>query len=125
MHSLPRHPRYPAGRLLAATLALAAAAPAVAHHGWGSYDAGKTLVVTAALHEVAWRNPHGLAKIDYQGKTWTVVLAPIQRMESRGLTQAMLHEGVNAKLEGYPRRDGTPEMRIERITVDGKTVELR
>ena len=28
-------------------------------------------------------------------------------------------------LEGYPRSDGTSEMRIERVIVDGKTVELR
>jgi hypothetical protein len=28
-------------------------------------------------------------------------------------------------LEGYPRRDGSHEMRIERITAGGKTVELR
>jgi hypothetical protein len=28
-------------------------------------------------------------------------------------------------LVGYPRLDGTPEMRIERVIAGGKTVELR
>ena len=33
--------------------------------------------------------------------------------------------GKSISIEGYPRKDGTPEIRAERITVDGKTVELR
>jgi len=109
---------------LAAAIVLVPAA-ALAHHGWGSYDAEKTIRVTAPLSDVAWRNPHGTAKVAYQGKTWDVVLAPVARMEARGLTPAMLAPGKPVTLEGYPRRDGTPEMRIERVTVQGKTVELR
>jgi hypothetical protein len=46
-------------------------------------------------------------------------------MEARGLTQAMISNGKPVKLVGYPRKDGVAEMRIERVTVDGKTVELR
>jgi hypothetical protein len=112
---------------LTAAVALAILVPgaALAHHGWSSYDAEKTLTVTGPLTDVAWRNPHGEARIKYAGKTWTVVLAPVARMEARGLTQAMLATGKPVKLVGYPRKDGVTEMRIERITVDGKTVELR
>lgn len=112
---------------LAGALALAVLIPGwtLAHHGWSSYDAEKTLTVTGPLTDVAWRNPHGEAKIGYAGKTWTVVLAPVARMEARGLTQAMISSGKPVKLVGYPRKDGVTEMRIERITVDGKTVELR
>src|SRR5688572_32553580 len=111
----------------AAIAALVAAAPAaaVAHHGWGSYDAEKTLTVTAPLTDVAWRNPHGTAKVRWQGKTWDVILAPVARMESRGLTREMLAPGKRVTLVGYARRDGTPEMRIENITAGGKTVPLR
>jgi hypothetical protein len=110
---------------LALVAGLLAPAGALAHHGWSSYDAEKTIKVTAPLTDVAWSNPHGAAKISYNGKVWDVVLAPVARMESRGLTQAMLAPGQPVTLEGYPRSDGTPEMRIERITVKGKTVELR
>lgn len=98
---------------------------AAAHHGWSSYDAEKTITTTAKLQDVAWRNPHAQAKVEYEGKAWDVILAPISRMEARGLTREMLKNGVTATLEGYPRSDGTAEMRLERITVDGKTVELR
>ena len=111
----------------AAAMGLLAGVPgvAVAHHGWSSYDAEKVITTTARLQDVAWRNPHAQAKIEYEGKTWDVILAPISRMEARGLTQDMLKDGATAKVEGYPRSDGTAEMRLERITVDGKTVELR
>lgn len=111
-----------------AALAISAAAPptgAWAHHGWSSYDAEKIIKVTAPVTDVSWGNPHGGAKVRYQGKVWDVVLAPVARMEARGLTQAMLAPGKAVTLEGYPRKDGAAEMRIERVTVDGKTVELR
>ena len=108
-----------------AVLIASAPAAALAHHGWGSYDAEKTLTVTAPLTDVAWRNPHGTAKVRWQGKTWDVILAPVARMESRGLTQQMLAPNKRVTLVGYPRRDGTAEMRIETVTVDGKSVPLR
>ena len=109
----------------AAALMVALPSAALAHHGWSSYDADKVIKVTAPLTKVAWRNPHGSAQVVYQKQPWTVILAPVTRMEARGLTEAMLRPGQPVTLEGYPRRDGTPEMRIERITVQGKTVELR
>lgn len=111
--------------IAAALLAAAVAGPASAHHGWSSYDAAKTIEVTSELSDVSWGNPHGSARVAYEGKTWDVVLAPVARMESRGLTQAMLAPGRKVTLVGYPRSDGTREMRIERVIAGGKTVELR
>ncbi|MES2903147.1 MAG: DUF6152 family protein [Pseudomonadota bacterium] len=105
--------------------AIAIAAPAAAHHGWSSYDNEKTIRVTAPLSGVTWGNPHGAAKVMWQGKRWDVILAPTGRMESRGLTQAMLTGRKPVTLIGYPRRDGAAEMRIETVIADGKTVELR
>jgi hypothetical protein len=113
-------------RTMAAAAALALLAPpAIAHHGWSSYDAAKTLTVTAPLKQVTWGNPHGSAKVDWNKVEWDVVLAPVSRMEARGLTEAMVNKGQTVTLVGYPRTDGTKEMRIERVIVDGKTVELR
>ena len=65
------------------------------------------------------------AKVVWQKRTWDVVLAPVARMEARGLTPEMLGPGKPVTLVGYPRKDGTPEMRIERVIASGKTVELR
>ena len=117
--------RHTISALAAAALLSTAPAAALAHHGWSSYDAAKTLKVTAALTDVTWGNPHGAAKVRYQGRTWDVILAPVSRMEGRGLTRSMLAPGKPVTLVGYPRRDGTAEMRIESVTVGGKTVPLR
>jgi hypothetical protein len=46
-------------------------------------------------------------------------------MDRRGLAQDMLKPGTTATLEGYPNRSKPEEMRAERITVGGKTIELR
>lgn len=117
--------RHLLGALVAAGVWLGAAPAATAHHGWSSYDATKTITTATRLQSVEWRNPHAAAKVEYEGQTWDVILAPISRMEARGLTRDMLKDGAKVTLEGYPRSDGTPEMRLERITVGGKTVELR
>ena len=109
----------------AALLSLAIAAPALAHHGWSSYDATKVIRVTAPLSRVTWGNPHGSAQVVWQRKPWKVVLAPVARMEARGLTRIMLTSGRPVTLIGYPRRDGTAEMRIETVLAGGKSVELR
>jgi hypothetical protein len=109
----------------AAALMVALPSAALAHHGWSSYDESKPLTLTGALQNVSWSNPHGSATMRWQGKQWNVVLAPVSRMEARGLTSAMIDKGQTVTLVGYARKDGTAEMRIERVKVDDKTVELR
>ena len=111
--------------MAAAATLLVVGAPAGAHHGWSSYDATKTIKLTTTLSDVRWGNPHGAAKAIYQGENWDVVLAPVARMEGRGLTEAMVGPGRKVTLVGYPRSDGTREMRIERVIVGDKTGELR
>lgn len=99
-----------------------------AHHGWSSYDASKTLNFTGVIREANYSNPHGMIRLQVDGgngKTWLVVLAPPSRMNARGLKQEMVKVGVNATVVGYPHRQKADEMRAERITIDGKTTELR
>jgi hypothetical protein len=56
---------------------------------------------------------------------WGDTLAPLFRMQARGLTKDMLKPGTPVSVEGYPSTRNQHEMRAERITVAGKTVELR
>lgn len=95
-----------------------------AHHGWSGYDS-KALNVTGVVRESGYENPHGFVRLETPGKTWLVVLAPPSRMENRGLPRTMLQPGTTATVEGYPHRMNAEEMRAERITIDGTTVELR
>jgi hypothetical protein len=110
-------------RFAAFAAAILLPAAAFAHHGWSSYDARKVIDVSVKLQNVRWSNPHGSAQAVYKKQRWNVVLAPVSRMEARGLTRAMLAKPV--RLVGYPRSDGTREMRIERVIAAGKTIELR
>jgi hypothetical protein len=103
-------------------------ASALAHHGWSRYDASKTLNLTGVIKEAGYSNPHGLIRLQVDGengKTWLAVLAPPSRMNSRGLPQEMLKVGTTATVVGYPHRELADEIRAERITIGGKTVELR
>jgi hypothetical protein len=110
---------------LAAVATAAMAAPVLAHHGWSEYDSTKTLNVTGTIRESGYEHPHGHIRLEASGKTWVVVLAPPSRMERRGLPAVAIKPGANATVVGYQNRNKPEEMRAERITIGGKTVELR
>ena len=99
--------------------------PVAAHHGWSSYDSTKELTLTGSIKEAGYEHPHGHVRLSVPGRTWLVVLAPPTRMERRGLPASMLKVGTAATVVGYPHRSVEDELRAERITIDGKTVELR
>ena len=100
-------------------------APALAHHGWSGYDSAREMTLTGTIAEAGYEHPHGYVKLQAGGKVWVVVLAPPTRMENRGLARAALQPGATATVVGYPNRTDPGEMRAERITVAGKTTELR
>ena len=108
-----------------AILAAFIAAPALAHHGWSEYNADQPLQLAGTIEASGYSHPHGFAQLKTGSKIWTVVLAPPTRMENRGLAPQMLGAGKQAVVYGYPNRNKPEELRAERITVDGKTVELR
>lgn len=114
-------------RLATAALLLAAtaAAPALAHHGWGSYDAGSLLTLRAPILEANYQFPHADIVIEAEGKRWHVILAPPSRMERRGIVAGELVAGAEVTVEGYPSTAEEGELRAERITLNGRTVELR
>ncbi len=111
--------------LAAFAAALLGAAPVLAHHGWGSYDAAKPFTITGPVKHSVFQYPHAHVTIDYQGKTWEITLAPPSRMESRGATADVIREGKVMAAYGYASTAREAEMRAERITVDGKTYEMR
>ena len=116
--------RLPSALALAALVALAPVV-AAAHHGWSSYDASRPLSLDGTIREAGYEHPHGYVKLETPDKTWLVVLAPPSRMENRGLPRDMLKPGTKASVVGYQKRDDPVELRAERITIAGKTTELR
>lgn len=104
---------------------VAAIGPASAHHGWGSYEASTPLTVTAVIEAVTLGNPHGMMMLTLEGKPWHVTLAPLSRMTARGATAEFVGVGKTITAYGFPKRDGTPEMRAEWIEVEGTRIRLR
>ena len=98
---------------------------AFAHHGWGSYDAGRLVSMTSAVQRIQWENPHVTVVVSHENKNWDAVLAPPFRMSARGLQPEMIKPGTSVTLEGYPSTRMDTEMRAERIIIGGKTYELR
>lgn len=110
--------------LLAAALLLGASM-GLANQDWDSYDTGQKLTIEASLKQVLYRSPQAEVRVDYRGEEWNVVLGPSSRLTARGLFKKDLKPGRPVILIGYPRKDGTAEMRAERIILDGSTLELR
>jgi hypothetical protein len=98
---------------------------ALAHHGWGSYDAAKPVTVAGPILTSKYENPHVTLTVQGSDKVWTVTLAPTSRMVNRGALVAMVGVGKTISAYGYPSMVEKDEIRAERITVDGKTVEMR
>jgi hypothetical protein len=110
------------GFVLAAALA---SSTALAHHGWSEYDSTREITLTGTIQEASYEHPHGFVHLTVDGKRWVAVLAPPSRMENRGLPRADLVPGAKVTLVGYANRNKPDEMRAERITIGGRTVELR
>jgi hypothetical protein len=109
---------------IAAVFAIACGS-AAAHHGWGSYDASKPITVAGTIVTSKFENPHASISVKAPDKVWTVTLAPTSRMITRGATKDMVAVGKTVSAYGYASTVEKDEMRAERITVDGKTVEMR
>jgi Family of unknown function (DUF6152) len=113
--------RFFVGALVAGLMAL----PAVAHHGWGSYDAAKPVTVAGKVLTSKYENPHVTVTVQAKDKVWTVTLAPTSRMVNRGALAEMVAASKEISAFGYPSNVEKDEMRAERITIDGKTIEMR
>lgn len=113
-----------AGLILAGCSATAAGA-ALAHHGWGSYDSTKTITVDGTVDKVIPDNPHAELMLKGADKTWQVILSPPSRMSNRGKPIGEIKAGDKVTAVGYASKAHPDEMRAERITHNGTTVELR
>jgi hypothetical protein len=98
---------------------------ALAHHGWGSYDAANAVTVTGPILTSKYENPHATITVRAANKVWTVTLAPTSRMTNRGALAKIIAVDTTVSAYGYPSTVEKDEMRAERITVAGKTYEMR
>lgn len=112
-------------RIVAAAAVLLVAAPALAHHGWSSYDSSKLVKLAGVVRAIEPGNPHAEMRLEADGKTWHIILSPPSRMQARGLPAATIKVGDQASVEGYVSKSDPGELRAERISHGEKTIELR
>ncbi|MGL4263849.1 MAG: hypothetical protein ACRCV5_06765 [Afipia sp.] len=109
---------------MASIVALTSAA-AFAQRGWESYDAGHPVTVEGSILVSTFEDPQATISVKGADKIWTVTLAPVSQMIERGVKADLVAVGKKVSAYGYPSKIEMNEMRAERISMDGKTYELR
>ncbi len=112
-------------RAVLALLAASLPAVALAHHGWGSYDANAPQTLTGQVLAFDPSNPHAQLRLQAGDKTWDVVLSPPSRMVMRGMPLDRVKVGDTVQVMGYPHRRIPTELRAEWLRVGEQVVQLR
>ncbi len=121
-------------RILAASILLAAAVPATAHHGTSvTYDTSKTIVVEGTVTEWVYSFPHVQIYFDVPGADgkvakWGTELAPTPSMMKNlnvGWSRNSVKPGDKLKLTCAPHRVvGATACLAREIVVNGKLMPL-
>jgi hypothetical protein len=116
--------------MLTRRLALAAAiaappAAALAHHGRSSVDTAKVLDHTGPVARSTYANPHGTLYMVKDGQELTIELAPVFRMDARGLKADDVAAGRTVRVYAYQNTTNARLFRAEWVEVGGRRVELR
>jgi hypothetical protein len=114
-------------KIAAAVLALGAGANAAAHHSFAvHFVADKIVTVKGTVEEFSFRNPHGLLMLtakDASGveQHWRIETNSPNILRRRGWSEDSIKPGDEVTVEGYHARDGSPSMRVYRVTFpDGR-----
>ena len=121
--------------LLAAALLFAAVPTASAHHSTAMFDFTKPVTYKGTITKVDWMNPHVFIFIDGK-KVAAPASAAVEKWELEGptpnalmvsgrLMPEELKVGDTVTVNGAPRKDGLPVMRIIVLTLStGKSVNI-
>jgi hypothetical protein len=122
-------------RLRTATLALclaaAAAAPALAHHSFASFDTSRVVRIEGVIAEFQWTNPHAWAELDVTRPSgevdrWAVEFNSPNNLTREGWRRDMLEPGDAVTFFIHPLRDGKPAgLYYEVILANGETMTVR
>jgi len=109
---------------------LLVSAPALAHHGTGTYDSSKSVTLSGVVTEFAFTNPHAALYFDAKDDTGKVVNWAIEMnspgvLRRAGWTKTTFKAGDQITITVRPAKAGTPVGLINRaqpVIVNGKQV---
>ena len=105
-------------------LAMLAAGPTLAHHGW-SWTADGFFELEGIIKEIYIGNPHATLDVDVEGEIWRVELAPPSATMRAGFTEDVAKIGDEVTALGNRSRDETEKrMKAVRVIVNGKTYDV-
>jgi hypothetical protein len=108
----------------AAGLAIVAAGPVLAHHGW-SWTQDGFFELEGIIKEIYIGNPHATLDVDVEGEIWRVELAPPSATIRAGFTEEVAKVGDEVTAIGNRSRDETEKrMKAVRLTINGKTYDV-
>ena len=114
--------------MLVALAALAWAGPAAAHHSFQvHFVADKQISVTGVVKEFRFANPHGVLYFEAKNEAgamedWKAETNAPSLLARRGWSRTSLKPGDNITVVGWPARDGSNMMRIDKIVFSDGTV---
>ena len=109
------------------SVALTAAAPAIAHHSFAPFDRTKEVTLTGTVTEFQWANPHAWIQVavkDDQGRetNWGIECGSANMMARTGWKKTTLKAGDAVVAIVNPLRDGRPNGALVTITLPDGTV---
>ncbi|MEQ1943658.1 DUF6152 family protein [Mesorhizobium sp. VNQ89] len=108
----------------AAAIALLAAAPAFAHHGWAWTEDG-FFELTGKISAIYYGNPHPTLDVDVEGEIWRVDLATPSATARAGFMEDTAKVGDDVVVLGNRSREETEKhMKAVRVTVNGKSYDV-
>jgi DNA/RNA endonuclease YhcR with UshA esterase domain len=110
-------------------VALAAAAPVLAHHSvTGEYDPDKPVSVKGVVTKVEWTNPHARIYLDVTEANgtvanWNVELQAVSALVRNGWTRKTINVGDMVTVQGIRARTGITGANAQAVVLaDGRKV---
>ncbi len=108
------------------------AGPAAAHHSFAvHFIPDKQISVTGVVTDFRFANPHGLVFFDVKKdngevEKWRAETNSPSLLQRRGWSRSSIKAGDKVTIVGWPARDGSPFMRIDKVVFsDGRELSSR
>jgi hypothetical protein len=111
---------------LVGIVAMMQGAPALAHHSFARFDAGRQVTLQGTVQEFQWTNPHAwvILTVDRNGRAqqWAIEMSGPNGLARQGWRPKTLTPGMPVTLTIHPLRDGTNGGQFMDITLPDGTV---